>query len=150
MGRQSCNLWCLWGAPWPYFIGGQAPWVVHNPAPKFERVLVGFRQPKPTRKLTPLSNPKILMDTCLAPQGNVAAPNMEPSGLPKIARVIPDPSGTFHNIPEPSGPSKTFHMCPEPLRTLTGPFRTLPGSSGTFRNHSEIIRDTLGTLLSFH
>ena len=73
---------------------------------------------------------------------NVAAPIMEPYGLLSLVRITPDPSGTFHNLPV----LPNLLYMPETIQDTPG---TIPGSSGTSRNHSETIRDTLGTLLSF-
>ena len=70
---------------------------------------------------------------------------MEPSGLPKIAQHVPDPSGTLHNLPV----LLNLPYMPETIPDTPGPFQTLLGSAGTSRNHSETIRDTLGTLLSY-
>ena len=59
---------------------------------------------------------------------------MEPSGLPKIARHVPDPSGTFHNIPDlPNLP-----YMPETIPDTPG---TIPDTSGIIRDLSEPFRD---------
>ena len=127
-----------WGAPCPPFIGGKGPWVVLDLAPKFGRVPVGFRQPKPTRIRPPLVNPNFTLWKLLAPYGNVDTPIMEPYGLPKIVRYVPDPSGTFHNLPVHSN---TFQYLPYMPGTIPDTPGTIPDTSGIIRDLSETLRD---------
>ena len=60
-GARVCDLCASWGAPWCLYIGGEVPWVVQDPAPKFGQVPVGFRFRKPTPTGTSLPIPNLTL-----------------------------------------------------------------------------------------